>query len=423
MSEDRSAHAAFVRANLRWNIAVLAFDYGLFGLGLSLAATTTLLPAFAQRLGASNLVIGLLPALLTVGWGLPSIFFANYIERQPRKMPLILWVTVWERVPYLLLGLAALFLAESQPGLTVVAILLLVVVASLSGGAIMPAWMEVVAKLVPTQLRGRFFGLGSIVSGVTGAGGAVLSAHFLGNYAFPLSYALCFFAAFAAFAASFAFLSLTREHPVPASKPAISLASYLRRLPALVRGDRNFAAYLVARLLFIGGTMGNGFYTVYALGRLGAREEQVAIFTLVLGGCQTFSTVLWGQLADRYGNRLVLILGAACGVGAALAALAAADTRAMYGVFALMGFSLGAVNISHMNILLEFSPPADRPTYIGLAGSSLAPVAFLVPVLGGLLADRTGFGAVFGLAGILATLSLFCLLLFVKEPRNRHEFV
>ncbi len=409
---------AFERTNLRWNMSMLSLDYGLFGLGLSLIATTTILPAFAQRLGASNIVIGIIPAILTVGWGLPSILFANYIERLERKLPLVLAVTVGERVPYLFLALAAYFLAPTQPGLVLALTILLVAVAAVSGGVIMGAWLDIVAKTIPVRLRGRFFALGTVISGVTGVGGGVLAVYFLGSFPFPDSYALCFFVAFLAFAASFAFLSMTREPPVAAAKPAIPFGAYMRRLPEVLRRDRSFSAYLVARALTIGGTMSNGFFTVYGLTRLAVDQEQVAIFTLVLQGALVLSTVVCGQLADQRGHKVVLTLGAVCSAGASALALWAGDAQALYGVFVLMGFSLGAVNISHMTIMLEFSPPSDRPTYIGLGGSTMAPISFVVPLVGGLLADSVGFGAVFGTAAVFAVLSLLCLVFLVKDPRK-----
>ncbi|MHB1416098.1 MAG: MFS transporter, partial [Chloroflexota bacterium] len=185
--------AAFIQRNLRWNFVALSFDYGFFGLGLTLASTYTVLAAFAERLGASNLLIGALPAVQTLGWGLPALLAANYTERQARKLPLVLSVTLLERVPYLFIGLAAIMLAESQPALTLALTILFVATMAFSGGALMPAWLDVIAKVIPVHLRGRFFALGNVLSGLMGVGGAALVGFFLTNYAFPLSYALCFF--------------------------------------------------------------------------------------------------------------------------------------------------------------------------------------------------------------------------------------
>ncbi|MBI4268981.1 MAG: MFS transporter, partial [Candidatus Rokubacteria bacterium] len=57
--------------DLRHNLAALGADYGLFIVGLSFASQTTILPAFAAHLGAPNVVIGAIPAVMAAGWLLP----------------------------------------------------------------------------------------------------------------------------------------------------------------------------------------------------------------------------------------------------------------------------------------------------------------------------------------------------------------
>src|SRR6185503_10512379 len=54
----------FVRAQLRHNLAALGADFGLFMIGMSFASQTTILPAFGVYLGAPNVVIGAIPAVM-----------------------------------------------------------------------------------------------------------------------------------------------------------------------------------------------------------------------------------------------------------------------------------------------------------------------------------------------------------------------
>ena len=61
---------AFAKKHLRWNFISLMTDYGLYGLGMTFASVSTILPAFAERLGASNLMIGMIPAAMTLGFTL-----------------------------------------------------------------------------------------------------------------------------------------------------------------------------------------------------------------------------------------------------------------------------------------------------------------------------------------------------------------
>jgi len=98
----------------------------------------------------------------------------------------------------------------------------------------------------------------------------------------------------------------------------------------------------------------------------------------------------------------------------------AAPTLASYGVvFVLTGLQVASVNVSNLNVLLEFAPtPEERPTYVGLGTTLLAPVAFAAPIAAGVLVDAIGVRAMFMLAAIGAALALAVLTTCVRDPRH-----
>jgi len=88
-------------------------------------------------------------------------------------------------------------------------------------------------------------------------------------------------------------------------------------------------------------------------------------------------------------------------------------------VFVLSGVHQASVTVSGLNLLLEFAPAeGEGPTYLGLGQTSLAPVAFVAPLAGGLLADGTGFPAVFMIAALGGTAAMILLALRVRDPRH-----
>ena len=87
-------------------------------------------------------------------------------------------------------------------------------------------------------------------------------------------------------------------------------------------------------------------------------------------------------------------------------------------VFALLGLSVGATNVSGMPIGLEFGPDEERPTYVAITNSSRAPSALLGPLIGGALADAAGYGVVFALAAALALAGAAAMRLAVSDPRG-----
>jgi MFS family permease len=416
---DSDDGEAFARRHVRHNVVALTIDFGLFLVGLSFASQSTILPAFAAHLGASNLVIGAIPALMTLGWYLPSLFAAGYTESLPRKLPFVLRYTVWERLPFLALAAVAFFLARPAPGLSLALMLAMLLLITSAGGVLMPAWMDIVARTVPVSLRGRFFAVSSLVGGAGGLLGSVLTAWVLARMPAADAYAVCFLLSALFMGLSYAALARVREPRAAGVDAAPPLGTYLLRVGRVLREDRNLTWFLVARGVIFVGMMASGFYTVYALRHYAAPDWAVGVFTAGLLAGQMAGNVVLGALADRAGHLKPLAIGSGALVLANLGALAAPSLELFIVVFVLQGVHLAAVNVSGLNVLLEFAPtPAARPTYVGLGTTLLTPVAFGAPLVAGMMADAFGFPVVFVTAAAGSAAGLGLLLGRVREPRR-----
>jgi MFS family permease len=405
--------------DLRHNVLALGVDYGFFMLGLTFASQSTILPAFAAWLGAPNVVIGAIPAVMTLGWFLPSLFAAGHTETLTRILPFIMRWTVWERVPFLVMALLAFFTAARWPGLTLGLMLLMLLLITGVGGVLMPAWMELIARALPTTIRGRFFALSNFAANVAGFGASLLIAEVLARVAAPASYGICFLGATVCVGLSWVALTLVRERVAARAAAPVPLRDYLGRMPGLLRRDRNLSWFLAARALGLTGAMASGFYTVYALRAWDAPASQAGVFTAMLLLGQSLGTLTLGWVGDHAGHRLVLLIGMTAAAGATAMALVAPSLGAFGLVFVLYGVQSAAVNVSALNVLLEFSPTPDaRPTYVGLGTTAMAPMAFAAPLVGGVLADAAGFRAMFVVSLVFAVAGLGTLAALVRDPRH-----
>jgi MFS family permease len=411
---------AFARRHVRHNVVALGVDFGLFMVGLSFASQATILPAFAAHLGASNLTIGAIPALMTLGWNLPSLFAAGYTESLTHKLPFVLRYTIWERLPFLVLAAVAFFVAGPAPGLALALMLVMLLLITSAGGLLMPAWMDIVARAVPIGLRGRFFAVSSVLAGMGGLLGSLLTAWVLARMPAPGAYGICFLISAMCMGLSYVALARVREPRAVTVEAAPALGAYLRRVGRVLREDRNLAWYLFSRGLTFIGMMASGFYTVHALRFYAAPDWAVGVFTTALLAGQMAGNVALGALADRSGHLAPLNIGLGALLLANVVALAAPSLEVFTLVFALQGVQLAAVNVSGLNVLLEFAPgPAARPTYVGLGTTLLTPVAFGAPLVAGLMADAFGFPTVFAAAALGALAAMALLLGRVREPRQR----
>lgn len=416
---QRTAVEQLAEKNLGWNFSVNLWDITFITLGLSLISRETVIPVLVSQLTDSKLAIGLVPALWSLGFYLPQLLTANLAERMEYKKPFVMLIgSVFERLPYLLIGLTVLTSAISAPTLALVVVLAGVGLASSGAGIATPAWLDMIAKVIPVQRRGIWAGLGHGLGALMGIVGAYFVARILVSYAFPNNYALLFFLAFGLVVLSWVGLALNREPPSPLTKEVLPLQRYLGQLPAVLGRDSNYRRYLISKSLVNLGAMSTGFFAVYGTEVFAIDGAGVGLLTGILIGTQAIANPLWGLLGDRVGHKIVLAMAGFAITLAPLSALAAADMPLLMLTFVFLGTYLAAEQASSLNIILEFCAPEDRPTYIGLTNTLLAPMLILAPIFGGWLAGALGLRVMFNIALAVAISGTLLLFFWVREPRH-----
>jgi len=411
-------YEATVRQNQTWNFWVNLLDLTFYNLATSFIYGTTVLSAYASHLTTSATLIGLIPAIQGVGYFLPQLFMARHSERLARQKPLVMRISLMERIPYLFIALSCLLWPTAPASASFAILAMCLAVATLSGGLAGPSWNQMLAKVIPVERRGFFFGLSSAAGGLLGVAGAALSRHVLGTYAFPTSFGICFLLCFAAQVLSWASVSLNREPPRPPRAEAPSVAEYWRRLPGVLRRDPNFCRYLVARALIVLGGMGTALYVVHGKRAYGVTDAFAASLTMAALLTQTATVPLLGMLADRRGNKLLAEISALLAAGAPALMLAARDRLWLYPAFVLMNGSTASMFVAGQAINMEFGGAENLPTYVALANTLLALPILVAPVLGGWLADAAGFEALF-IAALTFCLAGWAMMHFaVRDPRH-----
>ena len=407
-----------VERNYRHNATVSILDGTFFWCGSSLIAARTILPLFVSHLTDSRLVIGLLSVLASTGWLLPQLFTVNWVQRMPRKKFAPVNIGLFtERLPVFMMVLAA-WLATRSIKTALVAFLVAYAWHAVGAGVVAVGWQDMLAKVLPVDRRGRVFGITNFGGTATGILGAAAAAWLLDRYAFPYGYVLCFAAATVLIFISWGFLALTREPAQANPGPVVSQREYWRRLPTILRVDRNFRRYLSSQVVTTMGGMAIGFLAVYAAERWHLPDSQAGSFTASMLVGQAASNLVFGALADRKGHKLVLELSVLLGaLSVGLASLAPAPAW-FYVVFALVGASTAGFILSGIMIVFEFSDPEVRPTYIGLNNTVGGIFAAAAPMLGGWLAGVVGYRVLFAVAALVSLAGLALLRWTVQEPRK-----
>ena len=408
-----------VAQHFRRNFLVNSADGMLWLFGASFISVNAILPVYATNLSDSPIVIGLIPALSDAGWFLPQLFMAPFVERMARKLTAVGWFGALERLPYLALALAVLWLPTLSQPTAIAAFLVIILLKSLTSGLVAIPWQELIATVIPVSHRGRFFGISHLAGQLLGVMGASVATVILANMHYPSNFALCFFIAFISMSLSYMFLMLTIEpRTVRKTVPQNDIRSYLHRLGRILRENANFRTFLFSRVLAYFGGMAYGFLAVYGVQRFNLFDAQAAVFTAILFGSGVLGYPLWGSVGDHLGHKRVLELSGGLWLVALLVAMMAQSAVVFYSVFALMGFSSAGGVLGDLSIAMEFGPEAERPTYIGLTRTITGPAAFIAPLAGGAIANYASYPVMFGVSFGFAIAGLGALWLRVTEPRH-----
>jgi MFS family permease len=407
-----------VERNYRHNAVVNVLDGTFFWFGASFIASRTILPLYISHFSDSKLALGLFSMIVSTGWLLPQLFTANWVQGLPRKKVAIVNVGLFtERLPVALLAPAA-WLGVRSPTLALIAFFVLFAWHVLGAGVVAVSWQDMLAKIIPLDRRGRFFGVTNFGGTATGVLGAAAATWALNRYDFPYDYMLCFAAAAIFIFVSWVFLALTREPAQISPDPVVSQREYWRRLPAIWRSNRNFRRYLFSQIVISIGGMAVGFMAVYAVQRWQLSDSQAGGFTTSMLVGQALSNLLFGALADRKGHKLVIELSTLLGALAVGLASVVPTPAWFHVVFALIGASTAGFILSGIMITFEFSDHDVRPTYIGLNNTVIGVAAGIAPLIGGWLAEATGYRTLFAVAFAVGLVGFALLHWSVREPRQ-----
>ena len=289
-----------VRDSSRRNFVALLIDSIGWPFGQSFVSSQTILPMFVARLGGSNALVGLVNGIQSFGTLFPQLIAANKVERLSYKKPYFLAVgMLMERLPILVLAISTFLISDATA-------LLLVFyacwsVASLGNGFNLPAYMSILANVIPAERRGRIMGLGNGIGALLATGGAYVARHLLQTEPGLRGYAWCFLIGVAAMVLSLAPTALVDEGRPLARSERHSLVEYLLQVPKVIRTNRSFANYIFMQVCLQLPLTGVAFVTSYAIMDLKVSDPTVALCSALYMGASTVGSMLWGLIEIQAG--------------------------------------------------------------------------------------------------------------------------
>jgi len=150
----------------------------------------------------------------------------------------------------------------------------------------------------------------------------------------------------------------------------------------------------------------------------GAGVEALGISSLAYALTSMLAAPYMGALADRIGRR-PLVLGSLAAYALAFSGYLLASSAQMFIILrALTGLFTAGLIPAVMGIIADISPRDQRARYIGIVNGGASVGWIAGPLVGGMLYDRLGYVVPFGLAIVMASVTLLAAALIIPETRK-----
>ncbi len=378
------------------------------------------IPQMITELKDSDLLLGLVPFILSVGTLLPQLFHAKAVEGLAHKKGRVLLCAALQRVGWLVF-FASLFLHWGSP-FTLIVFFVVLAVNSLGSGMIMPVWSDWFAKTAPERIWGKILGIRWMTSGVLGI---TLGHFFIGRVmaAFPSPQRYQIITGVAIVFYALSFLTLLPVHEEPAeglpNHSGTRWTEYFKGLAWILFRRRDFRRFMLAALLFDLPIMTvAAFLAKYGLTYPDVGAEVAGTFTLFFFGASAVGAFVGGSLSDRLGPIAPFRVFPLFTVGAAAVAWSSRDPFTVSVAFSLLGMAFGARIAALFPAVFRYAGRERRPSYTAVSHVVLTLGAAVVPpVIGALLEGGVlDYRGMFVVCGVLSAAG-WALFFAVPEPR------
>lgn len=324
----------------------------------SSSITNTFITPLALALKATNAEIGMLSAVQNFAHTVAQVPGAKMTEYYSRKS---IWM-ISQLMSKILLWVPIIFLPFLPFGNPVLVLIVLMAFIAFFAGLRVPAWSSLMGDLVPLKIRGNYFGIRNMITGLAGIAATIAAGFLVTIYGFSFIFLL---AILLSVISIFFFVRMYEPHfrgifhyrhafsfdphgwktSLSVNKALVIFTIYLFFM--------NFATEIAAP-----------FYTVYMLKDLNISYLWFAVLTTIGAVVRIFSFKYWGRLNDRFGARKILLVTGFFGCFTPLLWMFISTVSQIALVKIFDGFIWAGFDLVIFNYLLDVTPANKRPQYV-----------------------------------------------------------
>ncbi|GAP93809.1 major facilitator superfamily MFS_1 [Leptolyngbya sp. NIES-2104] len=417
----------FSKAEIRSSLRASTLD-GIFATVFSNIAGGVLLSNFLVELGATPVEIGLsasIPMMANLLQPLGAIVGDRTSSRHNYCLAIytpsrLIWL-------FLLIGLAGYRWGNITNHAMVVWTLAIVCVTHFLGALGSASWLSWLAALVPKRLRGRYFSIRNSAANLTclicvPLAGFAVSRYDGGSiegYGLVLLFGIVMGLLSLGFQWFMADVNPQEQQQALPPTETVPLVEVLK--------DANFVRFLIYFSIWMFAVnLSAPFFNLYLLDNLGLDVSWVTIYSSLTSAANLLMLIVWGKLADRVGNRfLLLTVGALVAITPILWLGTGTDTLSIWLWLPLLhmlaGGTWAAIDLCNNNIQLGIAPMRNQSTYFAIAAAVAGVSGALGTTAGGFLAQLVQYGGLPGLFALSTVVRFVALipLIWVHEEGGR----
>lgn len=384
-----------------------------WGLAIPVLFESTFLQVFLKEIGASNLTIGFIPAILSIGimlFSLMSAYLTSHLER--KKM----WVTlthIFAGLPLLLFGV---ILSHTPAGYRVGLFLVCYSLFALMLGLIMPMWQNFTVMIFSPEKALKGLSIMITTQITTKLIGGLLIFKSVERYSFSIESASVIFisAGLLCMAGAFFFLPAKELPPdhLPEERSRHNIRTMIESTKDIIR-NRDFMLYLSGSVEIYATTTVIAFYANFAVEWRGIDKGAAAgLFVSFIYLAGILINILIGWL-DLFTLRTKFIIARSASLCGTVIVILSSSLAQFLAASFLIGISRGINQSAHVHAVKKLSGLHDATDYFAISLLLLFPFSAGIPFIAGLFLDMiSGHGelsyiAVFAALGLIQVITLF----------------
>ncbi|MBD2664961.1 major facilitator superfamily MFS_1 [Richelia sinica FACHB-800] len=437
IDKNSATKIKFSKHEIRTSLRASTMDGILSGI-FSLTTNGIFISNFLVDLHASPIVFGML-ASIPMLVNLIQPLGAYISERTTSRCQYSLLIYGISRLMWviLLIGIISINLGVISAQNLILITLIIVLFSHLLGGLGSASWLSWLAMIVPRRLRGRYFGLRNGAICLTNLLCVPLLgftiSHWYGGTIQGYGVVLCGGLILGLMGLGCQYFKVDVN---PQLQNNLILNSLSKQTPSLPISEKkwhdsfhqnsNFVIFLIYLSLWIFSiNLSAPFVNYYLLEILDLNISWVTVYSSLQSAASLMMLIFWGKLADKIGNRIILIvMGIVVAITPLLWLLTGRSTMMIWLWLPLIHIVIGgtgaAIDLCNNNMHIGIAPIKNQSIYFAITAAVTGVTGALGAAIGGMIAQflQGGLMALFALSS-LCMLGALMPLIFVEEAGEK----